>query len=57
MLPFNNESCPENGYSSPLVPQNYQKLETPAQVALRDNRIHIVEDNVDVQNIWHNWEE
>ena len=57
MLPFNNESCPENGYSSPLVPQNYQKLETPAQVALRDNRIHIVEDNVDVQNVWHNWEE
>ena len=57
MLPFNNESCPENGYSSPLVPQNYQKLESEEHVKLMKKLIDIMEDDDDVQNIWHNWEE
>ena len=57
MLPFNNESCPENGYSSPLVPQNYQKLESEEHVKLMEKLIDVMEDDHDVQNIWHNWEE
>jgi hypothetical protein len=57
LLPFNNESCPENGYSSPLVPQNYQKLESEEHVKLMKKLIDIMEDDDDVQNIWHNWEE
>ena len=40
-----------------MVPQNYQKLETPEHVALMEKLIDIMEDDDDVQNIWHNWEE
>ena len=38
-----------------MVPQNYQKLETEEQVALMEKHIDIMEDDDDVQNIWHNW--
>ena len=40
-----------------MVPQNYQKLDNPEQVALMEKLIDIMEDDDDVQNIWHNWEE
>ena len=40
-----------------MVPQNYQKLETEDQVKLMEKLIDIMEDDDDVQNIWHNWEE
>ena len=40
-----------------MVPQNYQKLENEEQIALMEKLIDIMEDDDDVQNIWHNWEE
>ena len=40
-----------------MVPQNYQKLETEDQVKLMEKLIEIMEDDDDVQNVWHNWEE
>ena len=42
---------------SSMVPQNYQKLESPEHVALMEKLIDIMEDDDDVQNVWHNWEE
>ena len=57
MLTLNYEKCPKNRCFSPMVPQNYQKLETPEHVALMEKLIDIMEDDDDVQNIWHNWEE
>ena len=40
-----------------MVPQNYQKLENEEQVKLMEKLIDIMEEDDDVQNIWHNWEE
>ena len=40
-----------------MVPQNYQKLENDDQVKLMEKMIEIMEDDDDVQNVWHNWEE
>ena len=40
-----------------MVPQNYQKLENEEHVKLMEKLIDIMEDDDDVQNIWHNWEE
>ena len=40
-----------------MVPQNYQKLENDEQVKLMEKMIEIMEDDDDVQNVWHNWEE
>ncbi len=40
-----------------MVPQNYQKLESEDQVKLMEKLIDIMEDDDDVQNVWHNWEE
>ena len=40
-----------------MVPQNYQKLETEEQITLMEKLIDIMEDDDDVQNIWHNWEQ
>ena len=40
-----------------MVPQNYQKLENEDQVKMMEKLIDIMEDDDDVQNIWHNWEE
>ena len=39
-----------------MVPQNYQSL-NPEQAALMEKLIDIIEDDDDVQNVWHNWEE
>ena len=40
-----------------MVPQNYQKLESEEQAAMMQKLIDIMEDDDDVQNVWHNWEE
>ena len=40
-----------------MVPQNYQKLESEDHVKLMEKLIEIMEDDDDVQNIWHNWEQ
>ena len=40
-----------------MVPQNYQKLESEEHVKLMEKLIEIMEDDDDVQNLWHNWEE
>ena len=40
-----------------MVPQNYQKLETEEQATQMQKLIDAMEDDDDVQNIWHNWEE
>ena len=40
-----------------MVPQNYQKLESDEHVKLMEKMIEIMEDDDDVQNVWHNWEE
>ena len=37
--------------------QNYQKLESEDHVKLMEKLIDIMEDDDDVQNVWHNWEE
>ena len=40
-----------------MVPQNYQTLDNPEHVILMEKLIDIMEDDDDVQNIWHNWEQ
>jgi len=42
---------------SPMFPQNYQKLESEEHIKLMEKLIDIMEEDDDVQNIWHNWEE
>ena len=40
-----------------MVPQNYQKLESEEHITLMEKLLDIMEDDDDVQNVWHNWEE
>ena len=40
-----------------MVPQNYQKLESEEHIKLMEKLIDIMEDDDDVQNIWHNWDQ
>ena len=40
-----------------MFPQNYQKLESEEHIKLMEKLIDIMEEDDDVQNIWHNWEE
>jgi YebC/PmpR family DNA-binding regulatory protein len=40
-----------------MVPQNYQKLETEEHIKLMEKLIDIMEDDDDVQNVWHNWDQ
>ena len=39
-----------------MVPQNYQKLESEEQISLMEKLLDIMEEDDDVQNVWHNWE-
>lgn len=39
------------------VPQNYVKLDTDEQITKMRRLLDMLEDNEDVQNVWHNWEE
>jgi YebC/PmpR family DNA-binding regulatory protein len=40
-----------------MVPQNYIKLTNPDDIKNMEKMLELMEDNDDVQNVWHNWEE
>ena len=40
-----------------MVPQNYQKLENPEDISNMEKMLDIFEDDDDVQNVWHNWDQ
>lgn len=40
-----------------MVPANYIKLEDEGAISSMEKLIDALEDNDDVQNVWHNWEE
>ncbi len=40
-----------------MVPQNYQKLEDPDDIKNMEKLIDIMEDDDDVQNLWHSWDQ
>ena len=39
-----------------MVPQNYIKLENEDDIKNMEKMIDLLEDNDDVQNVWHNWD-
>lgn len=39
-----------------MIPQNYSYLSDPAHIKLMNKLLDMLEDNDDVQNVWHNWE-
>ncbi|MCI2105688.1 MAG: YebC/PmpR family DNA-binding transcriptional regulator [Intestinimonas sp.] len=52
----------EKGYtfasaSVDMVPQNYVKLENPEDIKNMEKLIELLEDNDDVQNVYHNWDQ
>ena len=52
----------EKGYTFPSaqvekVPNTYVKLESEEDIKMMEKLLDIMEDNDDVQNVWHNWEE
>ena len=40
-----------------MVPQNYVKLESEEDIRNMEKLVELLEDNDDVQNVWHNWEQ
>ena len=40
-----------------MVPQNYVALTDPKDVQSMEKLIDMLEDNDDVQNVWHNWDQ
>ena len=40
-----------------MVPQNYVKLTDPDHIKNFEKMLELMEDNDDVQNVWHNWDE
>ena len=40
-----------------MVPQNYVKLTNPDDVKNMERMLELLEENDDVQNVWHNWDE
>ena len=40
-----------------MVPQNYIKLTDPDDIKNMEKMIDMFEDNDDVQNVWHNWDQ
>ena len=40
-----------------MVPQNYIKLTDPEDIKNMEKMIEMFEDNDDVQNVWHNWDD
>ena len=40
-----------------MVPQNYVKLESEEDIKNMDKLIDLLEENDDVQNVWHNWDQ
>ena len=39
-----------------MVPQNYMKLTDPDHIKNMDKMLELLEDNDDIQNVWHNYE-
>ncbi len=39
------------------VPQNYQKLDNPEDIKLMERMLDMLEEDDDVQDVYHNWEE
>ena len=40
-----------------MVPQNYQKLDNEDQIKQMEKMLECMEDDDDVQNVWHNWDQ
>ena len=40
-----------------MVPQNYVKLENEEDIKNMEKLIDLLEENDDVQNVWHNWDQ
>ena len=40
-----------------MVPDTYTKIEDPEVVIKMQKMLDLLEDNDDVQNVWHNWDE
>lgn len=40
-----------------MVPQTYVKLTDPEDIKNMEKLVDILEENDDVQNVWHNWEQ
>ena len=40
-----------------MVPQNYSKLENEEDIKNMQKLLHMLDDDDDVQNVWHNWEQ
>lgn len=40
-----------------MVPQNYIVLSSEGDVRNMERLIEFLEDNEDVQNVWHNWQQ
>ena len=57
-----NDGLTAKGYSFvsaqiEMVPQNYIKLTDPEDVKKFEKMLDVMEDDDDVQNVWHNWDE
>jgi transcriptional/translational regulatory protein YebC/TACO1 len=57
-----NDGLTAKGYSFvsaqiEMVPQNYIKLPDPEDVKKFEKMLDVMEDDDDVQNVWHNWDE
>lgn len=56
-----NEALTAKGYNFieaevEMVPSTYSKLEDEEQIVKMQRLLEMLEDNDDVQNVWHNWE-
>lgn len=56
------DTLEEKGYKFAVaevqyIPQNYVKLDNEDDVVKMQKLLDILDDNDDVQNVWHNWEE
>ena len=40
-----------------MVPQNYVSITEEADIKNMEKLIDLMEDNDDVQNVWHNWDQ
>jgi len=40
-----------------MVPQNYVKLESEEDIKNMEKLVDLLEENDDVQNVWHNWDQ
>ncbi len=40
-----------------MVPQNYVKLTSEKDIRNMERMIELLEEDDDVQNVWHNWEQ